>query len=78
MVLHSNDIMACPHVNVLPSEVGDLFIIMKLIRMLLPNYKNQCSKCYNRGSKGIDAVNKQVNHKNIDKFLCTCVFMWVG
>ena len=42
----------------------------KFLRMLLPNYKKINVECV------IEAAKSQLNHKNIDNFLCACVYMW--
>ena len=60
--------MTCPHVNVFPPEAGDLFGI----------YEVPMNIIINRISKTIEAINRQVNHKSIDKFICSCVYMWEG
>ena len=41
---------------------------MKFLRMLLPNYKNQCRIHYNR-DLSIEVVNRQVNHKSIEIYV---------
>ena len=54
------DKIPCPHVNVIPTEVGDLFGIYEVP-------KNATIQLMKNVLYKFEAEIRQVNHKNIDK-----------